>query len=191
MDSHRGSEAAVVHVAKRSNGRRARARTFTRRSDEGIELEQPRRRWYGWQIIVADVAAGSVLATMALADDYVVPMSLGLTLYSLAPMGVHLAHGNVKNSFYSLALRVSLPVLGLGLGWSSGCTDELSSEEFCGPGAFIAIAVGGLAAIAIDAALLGWEAAPPKAEATSSKLRVAPLLEVRRRRGLAGVTGRF
>ncbi len=77
----------------------------------------------------------------------------------------------------------------MGVAWDAGCGDY--DSVFCGPEIFVSIAVGGLAAMTLDAALLAWETAPQKTPRAQSTFRLTPVLDVRRRRGLAGVTGRF
>ncbi|HUH01382.1 MAG TPA: hypothetical protein VML75_05260 [Kofleriaceae bacterium] len=102
---------------------------------------------YGWQILLADLAA---IAAGAATDEG----EITLAVYLGGGPVIHLAHGNVGSAMGSLALRAGLPLAGALLGIA---IEEPSCEgEFlCGfGGMIIGGTLGVLAASAIDIGVL-------------------------------------
>lgn len=117
-----------------------------------------RRRWYGWQTLIAD-GAGLLISGIGL------PLSLSRSTQSLGtgllvgggvvqliggPI-VHWSHRNVGRGFASLGLRIVLPALGVLLGFATRNEGVL----ILGSGA------GSAVAIALDAAVLAREPEAP------------------------------
>lgn len=101
------------------------------------------RRWYGWQLMLSDVAS-LVLAFQTENGGVFVGG------YLLGPMVIHAVNRSHGKMLGSPLLRAGLPVFGglAGVGLSS-CNN--SSDEFCGLGeALGGMALGMLAAVVID-----------------------------------------
>jgi hypothetical protein len=155
----------------------------------------PRERvWYGWEPLVADAAAmvsyGAGLAVhgKALSDA-------GLGLYGAASPTIHVLHDHAGKAVASFFLRVGAPlalgVAGYALAPSRG--DGLLASPSDGPpaAAQIGVAVGMLAAIAIDDALLAREEISSPAGAPRDALVVRPTAAPVRDGGIVGVVGSF
>ncbi|MGC4088148.1 MAG: hypothetical protein QM756_09655 [Polyangiaceae bacterium] len=124
-------------------------------------LESVEHRWYGWQTLATDGAALG-LFTLSIAATEMRDSStsevlgvMGAAAYVAGGPTVHFAHGHVGKGFGSLGLRVGLPVAGAltataiarPCGGDFGCIGE----------AALGFLLGGVSAIAIDAAVLGHE----------------------------------
>jgi hypothetical protein len=112
-----------------------------------------RRRWYGWQNLVADGV--TIVAASATQRPEVF-----LVGYLAAGPVIHWAHENVWQGFASLGLRAGLPVA---LGFMGAAVDSghCSADFGCGFGGFVVgLVVGSVAAIAIDAAVLAYDEVP-------------------------------
>ncbi|HEY7372788.1 MAG TPA: hypothetical protein VIF57_11550 [Polyangia bacterium] len=127
-----------------------------------------RGRWYGWQLLLADLGTTACIAGLESAAC--------LLGYWGSGIGIHLAHGRPGLAGASLGLRAVLPGLGLGVGLAvANCPPRRSSPrmtvtttqdggtvtyttggnwDFCGLGeGAIGMVVGAVIASAIDAAL--------------------------------------
>jgi hypothetical protein len=121
------------------------------------------KTWYGWQNLVVDAAAVTVLAIGAAnwngGSGLRVAGGLG---YVFGSPVVHWIHGNIGPGFGSLGMRVLLPPIGLVVGLvvgaisaagDSGRSNEDTLATAMAAGFFIGVAIP----IALDAAVLGWE----------------------------------
>jgi hypothetical protein len=158
-----------------------------------------KKRWYGWQPLAIDVSAFATLGTTVyLARDdrdlaRIILVGYAATgAYALGAPITHLAHGQYARAGLSLGLRIATPTLA-GLAASAitpeRCTNE-GGYEWCRKSdkpATVAVALGLLAAMAIDDAVLSWE--PVKEQAG---LSFSPTLAWDGKRGAsAGVSGTF
>lgn len=102
---------------------------------------------YGWQILIADVAA---IAAGAATEEG----GITVAMYLGGGPIIHLAHGSVGRAMGSLALRAGLPVTGMFLGIAIE-EPSCQGEFLCGFGGMvIGGAIGVLAASAIDIGIL-------------------------------------
>jgi hypothetical protein len=127
-----------------------------------VAEDEPAPRSYRWQLLAADAAAiGSIaIALEHGGDDW---GTFGLATYTLGAPMVHAANGHGLRALGSLTLRVGLPLLG----GFAGARDEAScgapapgdvgscNDSFPGPGFAKGIALGAIAAMALDTWLLG------------------------------------
>jgi hypothetical protein len=132
------------------------------------------RQWYGWQTLAADGAA-LVFGTQG-------QVEAGLATFVFGAPVVHWAHGRVGAGFGSLALRVSLPLLGLVALDSLPCRSECSEPILVG---LLLIT----APVPIDAAVLAYETVP--VETVQARWTLEPAFRFRRGKVDAGVVGRF
>jgi hypothetical protein len=144
-------------------------------------------RWYGWQTLTTDgLAMGMTLGSFAYNGDGNVVTLLGLGTFALGAPVVHAFHGRFQYAFGSLALRVGLPLLALGVA-SSECSGE------CGGLILLDLILIPLAIIGppvIDAGLFAWEKPEPVQRGLSSVVgSLRPFLLPGRRRVLVGLSG--
>jgi|HubBroStandDraft_1064217.scaffolds.fasta_scaffold01458_5 hypothetical protein len=148
---------------------------------------KPVPTWYGWQILLADAASGTLMGAGVGANS-AVGFYVGLGTYMLLDGTiVHLAHGHGDRALRSLGLRAGLSI-GTGLvgavvgavvavaqnGQSSGgCGPCLEAAEFGGAG----FASGLFVATILDVALLAFEEppVPSPAQPVSLQLHLAPI----------------
>jgi hypothetical protein len=110
--------------------------------------------WYGWQTLVSDAASIAALVSGIGLDNSVIGVA-GVGGYLFGAPIVHWYHGAIGTGFSSLGIRVgasALLVLGTGLCVSGALSND---DTTCA-----LMIVGGVAvpaAIAIDAAVFGWE----------------------------------
>jgi hypothetical protein len=157
--------------------------------DDANELEaEPRRRWYGWQTLIADGASTLLLLSSAAGDDEASEtlVTMGLVGYEFAPGIVHFAHGNTGRGFGSFGLRLGMPLAGAFVGASaaSGCDGFLCEAG----GAAIGALVGMAGAIAIDAAVFAYDYPHPKRDAQGA---LRPLVLVSPRTAWLGFGGQL
>jgi hypothetical protein len=126
---------------------------------------------YRWQVVTADAVAIGSLALASQNQSKDLGM-FALASYALGAPIVHAANGHAGRALGSLALRVGLPLLGGYLGGSldrtSNCairpaagdtlSDGCGGDTFPGPGFAKGIAIGAVAAMALDA----WLVARPE-----------------------------
>jgi hypothetical protein len=144
--------------------------------------------WYGWQILVIDVADAAVFAATAavtlgnsqwMGQDLGAPLGVtGAVFYVAGGPTVHLAHGHVGRAAISVALRVGTPLvfglIGAAIGAvlyqpsrcpppSPGCycddSEDPGSLGEAFAGMIVGAGVGVLTASAIDIAILAREPA--------------------------------
>jgi hypothetical protein len=147
------------------------------------------RSWYGWQLLLADVAAGMVPIAVnnfghAGGEVNREGFITGVALWALLSPAIHLAHGREGAAAKSLVLRLALPLAIGGVAYAIGnanCPQTGFQIVPCGigPGA-VGAAVGFLGATLIDASALGWSEAPPRVFLTADP-----------KHGALGLGGRF
>lgn len=150
--------------------------------------EPPREysRWYGWQTLLSDSAALTLLFAVGAVDlgdgaGKFVGASLGMYLTG-GPV-IHATHGNWGRAAGSLGLRVGAPLLGGALG--SSLEECSSGEDFCGlAGAVLGGTLGILTAVTVDSAALARETVrdPPL---------IVPSVRTGRSATWVGISGRF
>ncbi len=129
--------------------------------------EAPSRKWYGWQNLIVDgsvhglgLGVGMLLANH---DDRLgaAAVATGMAGYAFGGPIVHIAHKNYVIGLASFGLRVTLPPLGVLVGYylERGLVDCTPGDfSFCGlGGAVIGGLVGTASAIGLDAGLLAYE----------------------------------
>jgi hypothetical protein len=157
---------------------------------DDADLGRPRRKWYGWQTLIADGASFVLIVAGAGADspddsgDTMVTM--GLLGYEFAPGIVHFAHGNPGRGFASFGMRLGMPLAGafLGAATASGC--DGFQCEFGGAALGLLLGMGG--AIAIDAAVFAYDDAE---SSDDDDARLVPLLGLSPRSAWLGLGGRL
>jgi len=139
---------------------------------------EPETHWYGWETLTVDAVS---VAAMPLAG-------VGVAGYLVGAPIVHAAHDRWGAAAASLGLRVALPIAGAyaGVALANCGNSQRASEDWCGLGeAVLGLGVGMLAAIVIDAAVLGYERAPAAQAsepstgraATRTSVAIAPWIE--------------
>jgi hypothetical protein len=160
------------------------------------------KTWYGWQNLVADAASITMGAAGFGAKSGGLEAA-GYIGYTFGSPTVHWVHGNIGPGFGSMALRLFLPWLGLGVGVISGLIagaskssnslDDTGSAIYTG--GVVGFWVGVAIPVAIDAAALGWEKedVPNTPVRPTGKLTVKPILSIQPERsgGFAGLGGTF
>ena len=129
--------------------------------------EQPPRRWYGWQIMIADAAVAGLtlgLATVG-TDTGGAGVALGIlaaSAFALVPPAIHLAHGSSRDALLSFAVRTA--PIGLGLLLFAATTRHTDCGEGCAQLAFPLFgAIGSGVGMIVDWAAFSTEPAPPVA----------------------------
>lgn len=150
---------------------------------------EPRRRWYGWQILAGDGTAVTMLFLAARFDSETLAWS-AVAAYAFGGPIIHWSHGNVGTGFVSLALRVGLPSVGAYV----GCAAD-DSEDFlfgrCFTGASLGGFLGYVTAVVVDAAVLAHaDEAAPRSSAKARPL-VAPTASWTNHGGTIGLQGLF
>jgi hypothetical protein len=141
---------------------------------------EPRRRWYGAPILIADgVAYGSLALAMNVDRAQKVALPLAISTFLLAAPITHVAHGRWGRMGLSVAARAAFPLGGVLLG-TTGCTADSDCSGSLATGAI----VGMLAATVFDAAVLAYEPAPPEPT-------VQPVVGLSRDRLWLGAGGTF
>ncbi len=149
-------------------------------SDAGhaiLPVESHDYRWYGWQTLLADSTAIGFLG-IAVASQNPSWLAPSGVVYVAGGPSIHLAHGRVGALAGSLALRVGLPLVGVGLGAATAnCSAQQQSDDedsgtACGlTGAVYGFIVGAGVAMVLDMAVLSWE---PSTEPTTKEAPVPP-----------------
>lgn len=154
-------------------------------------------RWYGWQTLLVDAAATSLLIASVDAQSGGSKaldlgtgsgkafLGLGIATYALGGGTVHLAHGSPAKAIASVGMRAVSPVL-------TSVVGMLVAIPSCGAGGYCALAgglfglVGGaVVASIVDVAALAHEPVRPAKPGLS--VGFAPT----RGGGTAGVSGSF
>jgi hypothetical protein len=162
-------------------------------SQTPVASEQPSKRWYGWQILMADGAA----LTIGLASRNV---AASLVAYGLPSPVLHLAHERPGAVLGALALRAALPVIAAVAGYSL----EMATSNPCSRGqdlcfrglggALVGVFAGYLGAVVIDAAVLARENPPSErtdAPPRASRVRWQPIIGVTKTGASGGIGGVF
>ena len=136
---------------------------------EALRRSRQHERRYGWETLACDAAAVAVLLVGAAAamtrppslDDTPAPRPPAFavaagTIYSIGPVVVHAANHALWQAFASAGLRIALPILGFALGTLAGPAPQGQGGNPSLAQWFGGLA-GGVAAVAADASLLGWE----------------------------------
>src|SRR6188768_4174874 len=154
------------------------------------------RQWYGWQMLASDVASVALFAggaayangqgvyerTPPLAN---VMVTAGIAGYALGAPALHFVHERPFVAVGSLGLRLAGPALGglLGVAFAECPAPEATEYGSCGMTQMaMGASVGALAAIILDATLLGWSSAKVEAPATP-RLGFAPVISNDGKRG--------
>jgi hypothetical protein len=150
--------------------------------DRAAAEAEPPQHWYGWQILVADGSATSLVLLDAALTDGEPALALGLLFY-VSPI-LHAVHGNPGRAAASLGLRALLPFAGGMIAMEASNDCGLLGGACKGLG--VGVGLGFATAVLIDAGLLGWEEADaPDADANSLR----PAVQVGRNGVLLGVAG--
>ena len=133
--------------------------------------------WYGYQTLISDAA--TVAVTYALAKSItrttVPSIAVGATGYVVAPVTIHLVHGEPVRALASGGLRVGAPLVG---GIVGGLITSKESDHglLSGlVGVWIGAAIGLVSASVIDAAAIAYETkedAPPPATAQPLEISI-------------------
>jgi hypothetical protein len=157
------------------------ARDREARKARALEAKmQPRGKWYGWQLLTADLATAGCLA--GLQSGFCVLSYWG------SGIAIHLAHKRPAMAGTSFGLRTGIPALGIVVGLLIASCPERQGPpvlvpDLCGVGeAGIGMAVGAVIATAIDAALAFERPAlaPPSEPTARRPLLIEPRLAVTR-----------
>ncbi|MBI3204298.1 MAG: hypothetical protein HYZ29_22365 [Myxococcales bacterium] len=141
--------------------------------------QKPRERWYGGEILLADVASITLL--------FAAP-PVGAVGYLFGGPIVHAAHGEGGNSVGSFGVRVAMPMLGA-LG---GCAISGDSGDWgCLPGAVLGLGAGVIAASAIDASVIAYQEQPARPRTRGGTLAATPRLGIGRHGASFGLAGQF
>ncbi|MEZ4219282.1 MAG: hypothetical protein R3B13_00045 [Polyangiaceae bacterium] len=158
----------------------------------------PKREWYGWQIIVADVASvGSIVAGAFTRDETSAAFLIGgFGGYVLAAPFVHVGNDERDHSTTSIGLRLGLPVGGGLVGGFvapgiSGChRDDFGCVFATVAGTVIGGTVGAVTAMTLDAAVIAYHEEPSDGSPRTAQ-RVVPRLAASRSGFEVGVAAIF
>ena len=141
------------------------------------EAPQTERIWYGWQTLVCDFVAISVVV---IGSDEVAPVVVGLSLFGVASPIVHVVHQNYENGFISFGIRgASIGLFFLGGYLIAGSIFDGGARSVpIGVTSIILSLTGALAAVLTDATLLAFETKPRKPSEPSASL--VPLVDPKR-----------
>jgi hypothetical protein len=118
-----------------------------------------KRRWYGWETLMADGISVLVVPALAVSIDSKgdggAAVAAAAGSYVLAAPIIHLAHGRPGIAAASLGLRLGAPVGGafLGAAAAGNCNGSFCRLE----GAAIGFVLGMVTATVVDAAALSYE----------------------------------
>jgi hypothetical protein len=155
-------------------------------------------RWYGWQTLLSDAGAISILALGSSVDsrDGTLARALqiaGAASYLFGAPAIHWLHSRPSKALASAGLRLGAPavtgLVGYGVG-ALACGKNNDSEAPCSA-VFggVGLVLGFAAAITIDAAVLAREPSGP--EAPVSAFVLTPNLQYDRGGWRAGLSGTF
>ena len=154
-------------------------------------VSPPESRWYGWQTLVADGAALTLLS-VGISLESSGLAAAGLLGYALGSPAVHVGHARPLTALGSAGLRIALPATGMLLAPELGnCQhDEEPSLASCTTESrVVGTLLGAAVAIALDASWLARESVPE--QPAPRKLSLTPTLELARERQVVGVQGSF
>jgi hypothetical protein len=157
--------------------------------------------WYGWQTLLTDAGALSLLVVGTSLDlrqatlVHAIQIT-GASSYLLGAPTVHWLHGHPSKALESVGLRLAAPaasgLLGYGIG-ALACGKNDDSDASC-PAVLggVGLALGFGAAIAIDAAVLAREPSGPEvSQSSQSVFALIPSLEYDHGGWRAGLSGTF
>jgi len=156
--------------------------------DASADDSDEQENWYGWQTLAVD-GTSLALAIGGGASELGAVAGLGVTGLIVGAPIVHFAHGRVGTGFASAGLRVGLPIVGALIGVAAeDCHD---GRDWCGlGGAAVGVLVGGVAAIALDAAVLAREDVK-RDPSPIQRLGVSPIVDPQKRMAAVTVSGAF
>ena len=165
---------------------------------EAPQADSPRvtRRWYGWQTLSTDAAAGALFLA-AIAADHNAPLyGASAVTFSVGAPAIHIAHGNWQRSLASFALHVFTPMCGAVIGGGTTAPAASTADDSQDPARRIlmGVGIGGLLASAVDGLFLAYETRAPQPPPAGNQLvRLDPLPQLMvLRQGVAlGYSGQF
>lgn len=172
-------EVAATPSADAVRGDGAREPRASLRVRDGLA----QRPWYGWQILITDVAAaGFVLAGSSDRSSEGTMYTLAGFTYVLGGPIVHWGHGYAGRGWGSFGMRIGLPI--------GGALAGLVADSHDSGAAVGGLVLGYLAAVVLDITVLGFEKdeAP---RAPVSRPVVAPTASLTQHGGMLGVQGIF
>lgn len=110
-------------------------------------------RWYGWQVLLADVVGGTLSSAGAIANEPGLVIAGGAVQIA-GPPTIHWLHGRVGVGFGSLGLRVGGPLVG---GLVAAGIQVASGFSIDSIGVGLGAAAGALIAAVVDVAVLSHE----------------------------------
>ncbi len=149
--------------------------------------------WYGWQIIVADTTAISIVLIGAgqEGDARIGLIGAGVGAYLVGGPFVHVANGEEDSSAGSAGLRMGAPVAGFYLGGfmgsGSGGEGQLGATL---AGALIGFTAGVATAMTVDAAFIAKKDAEID-RPDDAKFSVAPSVALTPKGASTGLSGTF
>jgi hypothetical protein len=142
-------------------------------NEESVAVRSRPAQWYGWQILLADTGVAGTLALSGAAPSPGNGVLLGAATVGYLVDGplIHAAHNQGSKVGYSIALRLLMPVAGVGIGIAAASGDAQNNEPWQSlVDAVIGFGFGLIAASVVDSVALGW--GPPS---RGESARVAPL----------------
>lgn len=165
---------------------------FARNAEPGQQPRTTEATWYGWQVLIADVATVGLTVTAANTDasDVLIPAAFGN--YLLAAPVIHAAHGNWGRAGLSLGVRTVIPVATGGIFYAASRCDPPSTSNpdadpgwcFDGVAAAFGAVLGAVVASAVDSSAIAWKRQQPAPT-------IAPTLGVTKTAAWLGVAGQF
>jgi hypothetical protein len=133
-----------------------------------VDVEKPKpkkRRWYGWQTLIADGASLTVFLSASSAESGPLAGAAGVGYLFASPL-IHVGHQNWKSTWISLGLRVGAPLVGYFAGAALTCVDGDCGGEIpeALAGAAFGVVLGFVAASVIDSTVLARERDVPEVE---------------------------
>jgi hypothetical protein len=165
------------------------------REEESVAEVALSSKWYGWQILVSDVASVTVFVAGVGTDgtEGAVLIWGGVAGYLVAPPFIHVANDQPDESASSVGLRMAAPIVGfylgglVGGGASRGCDGAYCQAAGTVAGAGIGFIVGVATAITIDATVFANKPVLRERAAIS----IAPSVAATPKAVFAGLRGTF
>ena len=110
-------------------------------------------RWYGWQVLLADVVGGTLSSAGAIANESGLVIAGG-AVQIIGPPTIHWLHGRVGVGFSSLGLRVGGPLVG---GLAAAGIQVAAGFNIDWIGVGLGASAGALIAAVVDVAALSHE----------------------------------
>ena len=133
-------------------------------------------KWYGWQILLADVSFIGIFATVPawgnVSEGGGVALALDLVCFLGAAPAIHGAHGDGDAGGIALLVDLAFTsvgaLAGFGAGEATPCSGLFCHLSGDGWGAYAGTLAGASLAAIIDAAVLAWEKPEPRASSSVS-----------------------